>query len=141
MEKALKAVLLLKRQQIPKSTLGARVCGKVLLGSGSGPKRILNDKKRRSRFNLSAILPTLITPSQGRILWQLLKTSEKARVTSANLPMDGGIVSASSTLILPSVSLSQVRAKATDGEVMDNYFGLLEKTLDERQAWSNFQCG
>lgn len=58
---------------------------------------------------------------------------QKARVTYAMLLMNGGILSAKGTnlTLRALVPLSQVKAKVTDNKVMNNYFNLLDKTLDK----------
>ena len=142
MEKALKAVLYdnfsireaAETYDVPKSTLGDRVCGKVLPGSVSGPQRILSDREEeelvqfirrsayigypRSKKDVMAIVEN-ITESKGHFHKITNGWWESFYKRHPDL-----------TLRAP-VSLSQARAKATDGEVMDNYFDLLEKTLDE----------
>jgi len=88
MEKALKAVLYhdstirgaAESYDVPKSTLGDRICGKVLPGIVLVVhSKYLMTRKKRSWFNLSAILPSLV--KEGCCDTELLKTSQKARVT------------------------------------------------------------
>jgi hypothetical protein len=119
---------------VPKSTLGDRVSGRVMPGSNSGPQRYLTTAEE---VELVQFLTRVAAIGYG-------KTRKEVLAIVQNI-IDEKCLNKSVTngwwetfcRRNPSISLraptplSMARAKATDPEVICRYFDLLELTLDE----------
>ncbi|CAI8005301.1 hypothetical protein GBAR_LOCUS4131, partial [Geodia barretti] len=119
---------------VPKSTLGDRVSGRVMPGSNSGPQRYLTTAEE---VELVQFLTRVAAIGYG-------KTRKEVLAIVQNI-IDEKCLNKSVTngwwetfcRRNPSISLraptplSMARAKATDPDVICRYFDLLERTLDE----------
>ena len=142
MEKALKAVLngdcsirvAAETYDVPKSTLGDWICGRVLPGSMSGPQRLLDHGEEEELVQFIRRFASIGYPKSRKdiiaIVENIIQGKGQSRTVSNGWWECFCKRHPDLTLRTP-VPLSQARAKATDGEVMDSYFNLLEKTLDE----------
>ena len=119
---------------VPKSTLGDRISGRVLPGSTSGPRRILNDEEEEELVAFLCRCASVGLSKSRKELLALVQAIAESKGTQHLIT--GGWWNSfikrhpDITLRAP-VPLSQARARATDEEVMDNYFDLLETTLQE----------
>jgi len=142
MEKAVNAVLnngmsvrrAALEYDVPKSTLGDRISGRVIPGSSSGPRKILNTEEEEELVAFVRRSAAIGYPKSRKDLMTLVQQIAENKGIQ-HLISNGWWQSfckrhPNLTLRAP-VALSQARAIATDREVMDNYFDLLEKTLAE----------
>ena len=119
---------------VPKSTLGDRISGRVLPGSTSGPRRILNDEEEEGLVAfLRRCAPVGLSKSRKELLALVQAIAESKG--HQHLITDGWwncfIKRHPDITLRAPVPLSQARARATDEEVINNYFDLLEATLQE----------
>lgn len=142
MEKALNAVITqgisIRRAAldygVPKSTLGDRVSGRVVPGSTSGPKRILSDEEEEDLVAFVRRCSAVGYPKTRKDVIALVQRIADSR--GINHQISNGwwekfcARNPSITLRAP-VPLSKARAIATDSEIVDNYFDLLQKTITE----------
>ena len=119
---------------VPKSTLGDRISGRVLPGSTSGPRRILNDGEEEELVAFLRRCASVGLSKSRKELLALVQAIAESKGTQHLIT--GGWWNSfikrhpDITLRAP-VPLSQARSRATDVEVIDNYFDLLEATLQE----------
>ena len=142
MDKAINAVLnegmsirrAAEHYGVPKSTLGDRISGRVLPGSTSGPSRILNDEEEEELVIFLRRCASVGFSKSRKELLALVQAIAEQKGTQ-HLVTEGWWNSfikrhPDVTLRAP-VPLSQARARATDEEVMDHYFDLLEATFQQ----------
>ena len=119
---------------IPKSTLGDRVSGRVIPGSTSGPKKLLTEEEEGELVAFVRRCATIGYPKSRKDLMSLVQKIMEIKGIQHQISNGWWMAFCKRhpnlTLRAP-VALSQARAVATDGEVMDNYFDLLEKTMIE----------
>ena len=142
MERALQAVIsgeFSVRQasevfNVPKSTLGDRVSGRVIPGSNSGPERYLTTMEEGE---LVLFLARVAAIGYGKTRKEVMAIVQNVVDQKClNKSVSSGWWE-SFTRRNPNISLraaarlSMARAKATDPEMFGRYFDLLERTLDE----------
>ena len=114
---------------VPNSTLGDRIGGRVLPGSTSGLRRILNDEDcflhRCASVGLSKSWKELLA------LVQAIAESKGTQHLITGGWWNSFIKRHPDITLRAPVPLSQAWARATDEEVIDNYFDLLEAKLQE----------
>ena len=117
---------------VPKSTLGDRVSGRVQLGSRSGPKTYLSDHEEKE---LATFLIRCGSIGYPRTKAQTLALVQRILETRG---FDGTLSTGWWTsfrkrhpevVLRSSSQLSAVRSRATDVDMLDRYFDLLEETL------------
>ena len=131
---------------IPKSTLGDRVSGRVIPGSTSGPKKYLTEEKEDELVAFVRRCALIGYPKSRKDMMALsvqqIIESKGMQYTITNGWWESFCERHPDRTLRAPVALSQARAIATDREVMDNYFDLLEKTMIEydlvgKPAWSD----
>ena len=121
---------------VPKFTLGDRINGRVLPGSTSESRWILNDEEEEELVAFLRRCASVGLYKSRKELLALVQAIAESKGTQHLIMITGGWWNSfikrhpDITLRAP-VPLSQARARATDEEVMDNYFDLLEATLQE----------
>ena len=125
---------------VPKSTLGDRISGKVLPGTKSGPPSYLTEKEEQE-------LVTFLTRSSaigyGRTRKEVIAIVERLLCSHGihKYVTNGWWESFSKRhpeLVLRTAStLSISRAKASDWEIVNNYFDILEDTLEQNDLLSH----
>ena len=142
MEKALDAVIehgvSIRRAaleyDVPRSTLGDRASGRVLPGSNSGPIKILSDQEETELVSFLRRCSAVGYPKTRKDVITLVQRIADSRGLDRQISNGWWekfcARNPSITLRAP-VPLSQARAKATDLEVLENYFDLLQTTMTE----------
>ena len=119
---------------VPKSTLRDRISGRVLPGSTSGPRRILNDEEEEGLVAFLRRCASIGLSKSRKELLALVQAIAESK-GHQHLITDGWwncfIKRHPDITLRAPVPLSQARARATDEEVINNYFDLLEATIQE----------
>ena len=119
---------------VPKSTLGDRITGRVLPGSTSGPATYLTAQEEKE---LATFLCRSAAIGYGRTRSEVMAIVERIlasrgidrRVSSG---WWGSFVKRNPEIVLRSpAALSNVRAMASDRESLDKYFDILEDAMEE----------
>ena len=122
------------RYGIPYSTLRDRVSGRVRFGSHSGPKRYLDDDEEAELVTfLSGAASIGYARSKKEVITMVeavLSSKGKANSVSSGW-WESFIKRHLQLCIRKAEKVTYARLKATDPIVMDNYFDLLERTLEE----------
>ena len=119
---------------IPKSTLGDRISGRILPGSSSGPRKLLTTEEEEDLVAFLRRCAAIGYPKSRKDLMELVQRILEGK--GIEHQVSNGWWNAfckrnpNLTLRAPA-TLSQARVSATDREVIDNYFDLLEKTMIE----------
>ena len=142
MEKALRAVVIHKSSirraaldySVPKSTLGDRVLGRVQPGSRSGPERLLSDTEEVELVAFVRRCSAIGYPKTRKDMIELVQRIAESRGVDRQISngwWEKFCTRNPSITLRASVPLSKARAEATDSEIIDGYFDLLEKTMAE----------
>ncbi|XP_065893476.1 uncharacterized protein [Dysidea avara] len=142
MEKALRAVIIHKSSirraaldySVPKSTLGDRVLGRVQPGSRSGPERLLSDTEEAELVAFVRRCSAIGYPKTRKDMIELVQRIAESRGVDRQISngwWEKFCTQNPSITLRASVPLSKARAEATDSEIIDGYFDLLEKTMAE----------
>ena len=119
---------------VPRSTLGDRACGRVLPGAVSGPPKYLttNEEEELVRFLLGCA-SIGYARSRKDVIAIVQRINESRGITNyvTNGWWESFCKRHPNLTLRASVPLSQARAKATDPEVLDQYFDLLEQTVQD----------
>ena len=121
---------------VPKSTLGDRVSGRVQPGSVSGPAKYLtlSEEDELSRF-LSRCCQIGYARSKLEVLAlvQRILDSKGMKVTISHGWWDSFRKRHPEFVLRVPAPVSQARSKATDPDVFSRYFDLLEETMKENK--------
>ena len=121
---------------VPKSTLGDRVSGRVQPGSVSGPAKYLtlSEEDELSRF-LSRCCQIGYARSKLEVLAlvQRILDSKGMKVTISHGWWDSFRKRHPEFVLRVAAPVSQARSKATDPDVFSRYFDLLEETMKENK--------
>lgn len=142
MDRALKAVVsegLSIRQaalqfNVPKSSLGDRISGRVVPGASSGPPRYLSTAEENELVQFlirSAGIGYGKSRKQVMALVQTMLTSKGLTKTVSSGWWESFCRRHPNLALRTAAPLSLARARASDPEVVSRYFDLLEQTLDE----------
>ena len=119
---------------VPKSTLGDRVSGRVQPGAVSGPTKYLtpSEENELSRF-LSRCCQIGYARSKLEVLAlvQRILDSKGMKITLSHGWWDSFRKRHPEFVLRVPAPVSQVRSKATDPDVFSRYFDLLEETIKE----------
>ena len=114
--------------------MGDGISGRVLPGSTSGPRQILNDEEEEGLVAFLRRCASVGLSKSRKELLALLQAIVESK-GHQHLITDGWwncfIKRHPDITLRAPVPLSQARARATDEEVINNYFDLLEATLQE----------
>ena len=132
---------------IPYSTLCDRVRGRVKFGSHSGPKRYLNDSEEAELVNFLCGAASMgFARSKKEVLCiveEVLATKGNSRNVS-NGWWEAFCKRHPQLCLRTAEKLSYARLKATDPVILDAYFDLLERTLEEYDLFDSpsriFNC-
>ena len=119
---------------VPKSTLGDRITGKVLPGAHSGPPRLLTDQEEE---HLATFLLQCASVGYPRsrleviAMIQRLCDSRGMKRTVTHGWWEAFCRRHQNITLRVSAPLSLARAKATSVDVIDKYFDMLEATMAE----------
>ena len=120
--------------QIPKSTLGDRISGRVLPGATSGPSCYLTSAEEEDLVNFLCRVAQI---GQGRTRQEVIAIVERVLASRGNAKTVSAGWWASFISRHPRVALrtpatlSLARPAASDHDILDNYFDELEYTLEE----------
>ena len=123
-----------QQYDVPKSTLGDRVSGRVLPGATSGPPTYLTSDEEKE---LVSFLCRVSEIGHGRTRQEVIAIVERALASRGNSrKVSSGwwssFISRHPEIVLRTpATLSLARASASDRCVLDNYFDELESTLTE----------
>ena len=120
--------------RVPKSTLGDRASSRVMPGGINGPNRILNDEEETELVSFLRRCATVGYPKTRKDVMALVQKITDSRNLNRQISngwWDKFCTRNPSITLRASVSLSQARANATDPEVIDSYFDLLQTTMTE----------
>ena len=144
MKKAVDAVVILKlsvrnaamQYNVPKSTLGDRISGRVQPGAVSGPAKYLtlSEESELSRF-LSRCCQIGYARSRQEVLAlvQQILDSKGMKVNLSHGWWDSFRKWHPEFVLRVPAPVSQSRSKATDPDVFSRYFDLLENTIKENR--------
>ena len=124
---------------IPKSTLHDRLSGKVMFGSVSGPTKYLSDVEEEELVQFLLGCSSIgFAKSRKQILAivQSVVHQKGINVIVTNGWWDSFRKRHPSLSLRNPEQLSHVRATCTSPEVLDHYFDILEKTLDQNDLSS-----
>ena len=123
---------------IPRSTFGDYYRGKTLPGGRSGPSKYLNDAEEAElvRFILKCALLGL-SKSRPDVISMAQKVCDRKKlgVQVTHGWWDGFRKRHPELVLRVPAKLSLARAKATDPEVITNYFNMLEQVLEEYELF------
>ena len=119
---------------VPKLTLLDRISGIVLPGSTSRPRWILNDEEEEELIAFLHHCASVGLSKSWKEFLTLIQTIAESKGTQ-HLITDGWWnsfikIHPDATLRAP-VPMPQARVRATDEEIMENYFNLLEAIFQE----------
>ncbi len=121
---------------VPKSTLGDRISGRVLPGATSGPPTYLSSEEEEE---LVTFLCRVAAIGHGRTRQEVIAVVERVLASRGNARTLtcgwwAAFVSRHPKLALrTSATLSLARASASDRGALDSYFDELESTLEENE--------
>ena len=142
MSRAMKAVLetgmsvrrAATEYNVPKSTLNDRIQGKVIHGCRSGPLRYLTEAEEEELLRFLIRSASIGYPKSRNAVIALVQracNNKGLSVTVTHGWWEGFCRRNPSIVLRAPAQLSLARAKASDPEVFEHYFDLLESTLTE----------
>lgn len=119
---------------VPRSTLGDHIRGRVLPGAKSGPSKLLSDEEELELLSFLCRLSEIGYPKTRRQVIELVQriVSSRGHIDRISNGWWDSFQRRHPELSLRSASsLSTARSKASNPQCIDQYFNILEETLEE----------